>query len=347
MLFFLPFLLHFFSSISFFFSSSLFRFSFFRNGYCFRFEPFSILTVPLPEERNRNLAVHVLQKESIQAMKVSISVAKEGSTLQDVIRAVDQSLSSSSPSSPFSPSKENKEENLEPPKRQQHFNGIDGKNKKKETSERRRWLVVEVHHSRIRQVYTSLSLSIDKLLRPDLLWLLEIEASSAPLMKGKEGIEEEDDKRRIDDEDIEEAGTEEEKEEEVYVKDMDFKDLVRVIFVHRRPFFESNREDCCLDGFTLQAIGHPFILLLPSTCSKEKLYSAVYDRVKTLLKEPVESLFFEDKNKCMRKKKKIDLPPTLLTDRLLNRSPLFAREGENDELLGDVDNIPSRGFYLR
>ena len=69
-------------------------------------------------------------------------------------------------------------------------------------------------------------------------------------------------------------------EDDMQSKEKTFQEiLVRVIFVHRRPFFESNRADDCLDGFTLQAIGHLFILLLPSTCSREKLYSAVSDRV--------------------------------------------------------------------
>ena len=111
-------------------------------------------------------------------------------------------------------------------------------------------------------------------------------------------------------------------------------ELVRVIFTHRHPRFQGSRPDGCLDGFTLEAVGHPFVEVLPRSTPTDQLCQIVHDRFKSLLRAPVEAV---------QAGPAMPSPPVVVTEVLGPR--LLAAEGNNEVLL--AGKVPAYGFVLR
>ena len=111
-------------------------------------------------------------------------------------------------------------------------------------------------------------------------------------------------------------------------------EVVRVIFVHRHPRFLGSRPDGCLDGFTLEAVGHPFIEALPRSLPSDQLYQLVHDRFRSLLRAPVQAVQAGPAK---------PRDPVVVTELLGPR--LLAHEGSNEALLAGA--VPSFGFVLR
>jgi hypothetical protein len=112
---------------------------------------------------------------------------------------------------------------------------------------------------------------------------------------------------------------------------------VRVIFAHRHVQYLSNRPDGCLDAFALEAVGHPFVQVLPSSMPTEELYELVHRRFSHLLKGAVESIQAADEAVPAER------APEVVTE-ILGPS-LRAAEGDNQVLL--AGRVPSYGFVLR
>lgn len=165
-----------------------------------------------------------------------------------------------------------------------------------------RLMAVEVSEGRIVDAHKQ-STPIDRLKTLDLLYLIEISGSVSL--------------------DPPEPQAEESKS-----------DLVRVIFVHRHPRFLGSRPDGCLDGFIMEAVGHPFIEALPRSLSSDQLYQLVHDRFRSLLRAPVQAVQAGPAQ---------PRDPVVVTEVLGPR--LLASEANNETLL--AGKVPSFGFVLR
>lgn len=111
-------------------------------------------------------------------------------------------------------------------------------------------------------------------------------------------------------------------------------EFVRVIFIHRHPRFLGSRPDGCLDGFTLEAVGHPFVEALPRSTPSDQLYRLVNDRFQSLLRAPVQAVQAGPAQ---------PREPVVVTEVLGPR--LLAAENNNEALL--AGEVPSFGFVLR